>query len=215
MQHPHSTVMQAGQRGVVLFFALVALVVMSLAAVALIRSVDTGTIIAGNLAFRQSATASGDGGSELALTWLETTYNANKTIDQGADINHPLNKTNAINGYYSGLRYTKAQLLDENTWTAANSASGGSHIDQKGNVTNTMRYIVERMCRNENQVLSAANCLLSDYVNVDSNSKRVLSAPEAGAKTASSGSLRPPLYRVTVRTTGPKNTVSYVQAFVY
>ena len=42
------------QRGVVLFIALIALVAMSLAAVALVRSVDTATIIAGNLAFKQS-----------------------------------------------------------------------------------------------------------------------------------------------------------------
>jgi Tfp pilus assembly protein PilX len=58
------------QRGVVLFFTLIALVVMSLAAVALIRSVDTSTMIAGNLAFKQSATTSGDGGIEAAVSWL-------------------------------------------------------------------------------------------------------------------------------------------------
>ena len=44
------------QQGVVLFIALVALVVMSLAAVALIRSVDTNTLIGGNLSFKQAAT---------------------------------------------------------------------------------------------------------------------------------------------------------------
>ena len=38
------------QHGLVLFFALIAMVVMSLAAVALIRAVDTSTLIAGNLA---------------------------------------------------------------------------------------------------------------------------------------------------------------------
>ena len=42
------------QRGLVLFFALIALVAMSLAALALVRSVDTSTLISGNLAFRQA-----------------------------------------------------------------------------------------------------------------------------------------------------------------
>ena len=46
------------QKGFVLFLALVSLVVMSLAAVALIRSVDTNSLITGNLAFRQNATLS-------------------------------------------------------------------------------------------------------------------------------------------------------------
>ena len=44
------------QRGVVLFIALIAMVVMSLAGVALIRSVDTTGSVAGNLAFREAST---------------------------------------------------------------------------------------------------------------------------------------------------------------
>lgn len=55
------------QRGVVLFFALIALVAMSLAAVALIRSVDTSTLIAGNLAFKQATKNSAEAGIEAAI----------------------------------------------------------------------------------------------------------------------------------------------------
>ncbi|HLB44195.1 MAG TPA: hypothetical protein VJK49_02320, partial [Candidatus Limnocylindrales bacterium] len=58
------------QRGVVLFIALIVLVAMSLAGVALIRSVDTGSVIAGNIAFRQTAMHVGDNGIEAARTWL-------------------------------------------------------------------------------------------------------------------------------------------------
>ncbi len=43
------------QRGVVLFVALIGMVVLSLGAVALLRSVDSGTSIAGNLAFKQAS----------------------------------------------------------------------------------------------------------------------------------------------------------------
>ena len=43
------------QRGVVLFIALIVMVAMSLAAIALIRSVDTTTTVIGNLAFRQAS----------------------------------------------------------------------------------------------------------------------------------------------------------------
>ena len=42
------------QRGVVLFIALIAMVVLSLAGVALIRSVDTTGSVAGNIAFREA-----------------------------------------------------------------------------------------------------------------------------------------------------------------
>jgi hypothetical protein len=42
------------QRGVVLFIALIAMIVLSLAGVALIRAVDTTGSVAGNIAFRQA-----------------------------------------------------------------------------------------------------------------------------------------------------------------
>src|SRR5438105_13509143 len=45
----------ARQRGVVLFIALIVMVALSLAAIALIRSVDTTTTVIGNLAFRQAS----------------------------------------------------------------------------------------------------------------------------------------------------------------
>ncbi len=45
------------QRGVSLVFALMALVVISLGAVAIVRSVDTGALVIGNLGFKQDATS--------------------------------------------------------------------------------------------------------------------------------------------------------------
>ncbi len=55
------------QRGVILIITLIVLVAMTLASIAMVRSVDTSTVIAGNLAFKQSATASGDAGLEAAI----------------------------------------------------------------------------------------------------------------------------------------------------
>ncbi len=200
------------QFGVVLFFALIALVVMSLAAVALIRSVDTGTIIAGNLAFRQAATASGDSGVEAAIGWLEQINTANAGNDptkipgMGSTM-HPFNLTNAAAGYYSYVN-PNMSMTDDATWADGVSASAGT--DESGN---SIRYIIQRMCRIENQILSAENCLMSD-ITVDNSGKQVKDAPKA-CRTCFNNSFLPPLYRVTVRVTGPKNTVSYVQAFVY
>lgn len=60
------------QRGVVLLIALIALVALTLAGIALVRSVDTGNVIAGNLAFKQAALQVSDTGTEAALTALTT-----------------------------------------------------------------------------------------------------------------------------------------------
>ncbi|MBT9523223.1 MAG: hypothetical protein IV101_20285 [Dechloromonas sp.] len=190
------------QRGAVLFFALIALVVMTLAAVALIRSVDTNTLIAGNLAFKQSATSSGDGGVEAAITWLTNNAAA-------------LDNSSAAAGYYNSVNQLPAMNLVGLTWSAANSQSAGT--DAAGN---TVRYIIQRMCRHTgaaNSLVSPviipdeSNCLFSDGEKGGSG-KGVLAATEAGAGLTGSGS---PIYRVTAQVTGPRNTVSYVQAFVF
>ena len=65
MRHPHSP-----QRGLSLIFALLALVALSLGAVALLRSVDTGTRVLGNLGFKRDATMLADGATEDAIAWL-------------------------------------------------------------------------------------------------------------------------------------------------
>lgn len=58
---------QQKQRGVVLFVALVVLVVMSLGGISMMRAADTGTQIAGNLAFRQSALHAAERAFEQAM----------------------------------------------------------------------------------------------------------------------------------------------------
>jgi hypothetical protein len=54
----------AAQRGVVLMVSLIILVALTLGGLALVRSVGTTNIIAGNLAFQQSATHASQGGIE-------------------------------------------------------------------------------------------------------------------------------------------------------
>ena len=58
------------QKGVVLFISLIVLVAMTLAGIGLMRSVDTSTIITGNLAFKQSTLQAADQGVEQAYQWL-------------------------------------------------------------------------------------------------------------------------------------------------
>jgi type IV pilus assembly protein PilX len=58
------------QRGVVLFVALIVLVAMSLAGVSMMRAVDTGTKVAGNIASRQSAANAADTHFETALSQI-------------------------------------------------------------------------------------------------------------------------------------------------
>jgi type IV pilus assembly protein PilX len=203
------------QRGVVLFFTLVALVAMMLAAVALIRSVDTSTLIAGNIAFKQAATSSGDAGIEAAMTWLSNTQAANSGVDVLTDPTHPFNVTGGTGAYLNAGYYSNADptvSLTDGTgivWDNTDSTLVGT--DSSGN---TIRYVIQRMCRTANQPVQSANCLFSSAVE-DQNGKNIPLPQDicqgAGCPVAGQA----PMIRITSRTTGPRSTVSYVQSFVY
>lgn len=190
------------QRGVVLFFALIALVVMSLAAVALIRSVDTSTLIAGNLASKQSATSSADSGIETAVNWMTA-------------VTDPTNfdSNNAASGYYATQAADPKTLVwnatdslpATSTATGADAIVGG--LDATGN---TIRYVIQRMCRTTG-VPAVGNCLFGSSP-ANTSSQAVRNETEAGGHANVSQS---PVYRITARVIGAKNTVSFVQAFVY
>ena len=177
------------QGGIVLFFALIGLVVLMLAAVALVRSVDTSTVISGNLAFRQSATSSGDAGMEQAIAWI-TANTAN------------VNANNVAAGYYTSI--TTLDLANNLTADATWAGSASAGTDASGN---TINYVIERMCRTSNQPPTDTDCLYSDTL-----------PPGETYGAGKPIAIKPntfPFYRITARVTGPRNTISYTQGFVY
>jgi type IV pilus assembly protein PilX len=220
------------QRGVVLFFTLIALVVMSLAAVALIRSVDTSTMIAGNLAFRQAGTASGDTGIEAAIAWLTNAQTA--AVSAGltvSDAHHPFNNTGGYDisngtcclsaGYYSNA--DPALSLTSSTGTRVNWDDTDSVLvpDLTGN---TVRYVIQRMSRIANAIpgkkedtttTPPTTGTLYSSTAVDKNGQAVLHADQICKGMGCPPPGAAALLRITAKVTGPKNTVSYVQTLVY
>ncbi len=70
------------QRGVVLLIALIMLVAMTLAGIGMMRSVDTGSMIAGNLAFRHATSQASDAGTSTGFNALMTIANSANTADK-------------------------------------------------------------------------------------------------------------------------------------
>lgn len=200
----------ARQRGIILFFTLIALLAISLAAVALVRSTDTSTMIAGNLTFKQSATASADAGVEAAIGWLAATEAANSTVNVLNNPAHPFNNDAPAAGYYSSLN--PALSVTDGIgiqWNNTDSMLAGT--DAQGNTT---RYVIQRMCRTANTPIQAANCLFSSALE-DKNGQAIPLPQEVCVGPGCPAAGQTPQIRITSRTTGPRNTVSYVQAFVY
>lgn len=195
------------QQGISLFIALIALVVLSLAAVALIRSVDTTTLIAGNLAAKQSATSAGEVILAEASTWLEAKMSDPASLE-----------INSEQGFYARITFpdiSGSNLTADATWVDGNYRLAQLHdkdgypseIDAGGN---RIRYLVERMCRNTGPA-SRDHCLYGPASD-NSDTFGVSNSPESKPITTTGDSV---LYRVTARIEGPRNTVSYIQSFVY
>jgi type IV pilus assembly protein PilX len=197
------------EKGIALFVALIALLVMSLAAVALIRSVDTNTMIAGNLAFRQAALVASDRGAESALVWMDGKLVAN--VD---DLNNHIPAEGYFATYVADC--TGAQDPNGNEIDAiylVDNCGVLSHADD--GLGNEIRYVIQRMCFDPSSPLpyeaDESTCLLGE-AEIGTSSKKVKDRTRAGMVLDAKQS---PLYRVTVKVTGPRNTVSYAQTFVY
>jgi type IV pilus assembly protein PilX len=187
--HARAPGLPCRQRGITLIIALIALVALTMAGIALVRSVDTGNVIAGNFAFRQASMQATDTGVEAAFTQLTA-------IAGGAP------DTAIANQYYPVM-----QPLDGNgipttvTWSSVPGTTMGSNNEY------TMRYVIERMCT------GTIGVVITDVVtNCVVDQGQVSGSQKAGAPVFSSaGAVN---YRVTVRVEGPRNTVAMSQAIL-
>jgi type IV pilus assembly protein PilX len=191
------------QRGVVLVITLIILVAMTLASVAMIRSVDTSTLIAGNVAFKQSAANSGDSGVEAAIAWLNTNASA-------------LEQNNMADGYYA-TSGDAADLTGNKTPKVATDDmdwSGTGKVRKLGadTIGNDVSYVIHRMC-NLAGPLNGATCATDQSSQLGSSQgagRQMLSyQPGSWDGVSNRG-----YYRITVRVTGPKNATSFVQAVI-
>jgi Tfp pilus assembly protein PilX len=183
-------------RGAVLFKARIGHVAMTLAGIAIMRSVDTATLIAGNIAFKQGTIQSSDSGIEQAYQWLLANRPALASTDTGK-------------GYFSA----RADLNWNDPGSWANAAPAGT--DAAGN---TMSYVIHRMCDCANTGYSG-NCATGEANQCALTGAAGAAPPPAQGDSFTVGApgfLQDPqvFYRITVRAQGPRGTTSFVQAMV-
>ena len=185
------------ERGTVLLIALILLVVLSLAGLALVRSVSTSNVIAGNLAFQQAATHSADSGIETAVAFLEA--------NSGGTALHASGLVGGIQ--YVALRQDPAPGVSWDAyWTSTLAGSGAVNTLLPDAAGNTVSYVIHRLC-NSTGAPTYPGCSASP---VDTGS----GGNSMGAGVIQLNSPRQIYYRITARVTGPRNTLSYVQVVV-
>jgi type IV pilus assembly protein PilX len=189
----------------VLFVSLIVMVAMSLAAIALIRSVDTTNAIVGNLAFRLASILPANASIEQAASALfsdadigDIVHIPDKTIDVPAQNYFACRRGLAsCSGSAEDARGVPAELQKKSTALALTKRFDA--LDTDTHVT----YLIERMCLATGPA-TTGNC---DLVPPKGNPGDTLGDANFGG-----GSV--PFYRVTVRVDGPKNTASFVQAML-
>lgn len=209
--------LRRGQRGISLLFALMSLVILGFAAVALTRSVDTGTLIMGNLAFKQDAVLASSSGAEEAMTWLKANINS-----------AALNADDLAHGYYASSK----DLLDV-TGAKTSATNKLAVVDWMGNCGgldsasydscsvlpftgtsvngNQIQWVITRLCDTTGPASGSNLCVRPATTSTST-------ANERGELTAGgriSAGIASPYYRIVVRAEGPRNTVSFTETLVH
>ena len=204
------------QRGVVLLFSLIALVVLLIAAVALMRSFNTSLFMSGNIAFKRDLQNQGERAIEIVMAKFRAGRELSTTAARAA--NHPEHN-------YS------AKALPGNEQGIPDALQSDSIFSSKGVATNditpvtepslanqavSIRYVVDRMCNDigDEKTLGSANCLLAENPSGPGTSFAEWQSAAGAALTGGSGSAAPQgvVYRLTVRVQGPRSTQAFFQS---
>ncbi|MDP1690777.1 MAG: pilus assembly protein PilX [Burkholderiaceae bacterium] len=196
---------------------------MLLAAVALVRSVDSGGMVLGNLAFKQEATAAADIAAERARTWI---------LSNGA----LLNADSPANGYYAssqdaldptGRLTSAANPMAVARWDTDSCAcmtstpatcSQCSHTPSNPaplgtGATVTARYLITRLCPSIGVVDAANACAKPASTALSQASAR--GEIRIGSEARPTAVTMTPYYRIIVRTVGARNTVSFTETIIH
>lgn len=185
----------SAQRGVVLFFALIVLVAMTLAGIALVRSVDTTNVITGNLAFKQGMAPEADTAVEAAIVALTGPPPAVPAIPDPT-------KDNTAQNYWASKQPDDPEGRGLPQQLVA-AGTGWPFEAYSATTKNTTRYMIDRLCSAGTDQPDDPRCSLA--------SEDEKGGSQQDNKT---GSEKVPIYRVTVRVDGPRNTRTYTQTFV-
>lgn len=216
----------ARQSGLSLIVVLLALVTLAFASVALIRSIDTGSLVMGNLSFKKAATTSSDQIANTAIAWLEpklegatlfvddatNAYSAASlnNLDVAGNSNSPTRARIdwAGDGTCGGCLASKTCSACVSPSAAIDTADGFKH-----------RYLITRMCLcagDPNGTCGGTTTSNSCSTPISTSSST--SMKKEGIDYSDPGDisgLGSPYFRIIVRTEGPRNTATVTETYVH
>ena len=208
MKTPSKMRAPARERGVVLLFCLIILVVLLAGGVAVMRSMNTSLFGAGNLAFKRDLVNQG----ELAIAQAMREFQSG-----GSLVTTAATAAHRPTANYSAIQLRANDhgipqvLLQKTTLTGPNVAGNtftpsGTPISGNGGVT--VRYVIDRMCNATGtfSTIGKSGCVYTpSKTQTDGGDQSQLATPGPSIPS-------PPIYRVSVRVDGPRDTQVFLQA---
>jgi Tfp pilus assembly protein PilX len=181
----------SGQRGVVLIFTLIVLLILTIGAVALMRSMNTSLSSSGNMAFRRDLTNQG----EWAISKVLDNFSSGAMTGLTGTSNSAAN-------YSAIMLPTNPQGVPMALLNSATFATVGSSANDINGASAdvTIRYIIDRLCT-ATGAPSAALC------------SQAAAAPTGGSG-GPNAPVTPPsstVYRLSVRISGARSTQVFLQ----
>lgn len=185
------------QTGVIMLIVLVALVALLSAGIALVRSSDVGLLQAGNLAFQRDLNNQAERGIKAALAQFAT----------GVLATEAARTSNQPTANYSALRLpTNAAgiplaLLNDAGFNGIGQSTNDL-VDTPAGVT--VRTVIDRLCTTTG-AYSSSSC--TNYASAIGKTPSPVDSQDRGNLT----SAELPVYRISVRATGPRYTQVFLQ----
>ena len=187
-----------GQQGLSLIIVLIALVIMLISSVALIRSFDVSLTQAGNLAFKRDLKNEAERGVQAAVSLLSNGALSAEAVRNADDKKHNY----SAKRLESNDRGIPQELIDDRLFMASGFASEDI-VDESTGVT--VRYLIDRQCAGSGDTESTSCVMYSKRKTGSCDSPSCQKPVEAEKR---------PVYRISVRATGPRNTQVFIQTTV-
>lgn len=211
IQSPHhrrsTCAHRSRERGVVLIFALIALVILLIGAAAMMTSMNSSLFAAGNYGFKRDLTNQGERALNRVLTLVSTGALANETTRQS---------------HNKAQNYRASIITDANAQGLPNALLSTAAFDAIGLASNditiadagvTVRYVVDRLCVDGTTAVDVASCTVAGNAAPTTASASEGNGRAENSSTGGVGAIKPTaVYRVSIRVTGPRNTQSFFQA---
>jgi Tfp pilus assembly protein PilX len=200
----HRPVQRNRQRGVVLLFGMIALVVLLIGTAALVRSMNTSLSTAGNFGFKRDLTNQGERAIQTVVDLMQSGALAADAARQNSDISRNYSAT-LLPSNPQGI---PEALLSDGAFAAVGTPNNDIRISDMGI---TVRYVVDRISAAAGPATADGTLMADNSVPPGGSASQLLTAELTSS--GGQGAIQPQVvYRITVRVSGPRNTQSFYQS---